>query len=70
VARLLNKEIRRTGNSLKQVVNDSLRTVLTAPKKPTQKPFVVKPWNLRPPPGMNFDNVEEVIEFLEGPHHR
>jgi len=43
---------------------------LTAAKQPVRKPFVVKPWNLRPPPGLSFDNVEEVIEALEGPYHR
>lgn len=69
VASLLKKEARQSGEPFKQVVNRFLRLGLTA-KPPERKPFVVKPWNLQPPPGLNFDNVEELIEFLEGPYHR
>jgi len=66
VAALLNKEARKSGEPFKRVVNRFLRLGLTAAKQP----FVVKPWNLRPPPGLDFDNVEELIEALEGPYHR
>jgi len=69
VAKLLEKETKRSGNSFKQVVNHFLRVGLTT-KPPARKPFKVKPWNLQPPPGLNFDKVEELIEFLEGPYHR
>jgi len=70
VASLLKKEARKSGEPFKQVVNRFLRLGLTAAKQPARKPFVVKPWNLRPPPGLDFDNVEELIEALEGPYHR
>lgn len=70
VVKLLEKEVRRSGNSFKQIVNHFLRLGLTAPKRLPRKPFKVKPWNLQPPPGLNFDKVEELIEFLEGPYHR
>jgi len=69
VAKLLEKEHRRSGSSFKQVVNHFLRLGLTA-KQPARKPFKVKPWNLQAPPGQSFDKVEELIEFLEGPYHR
>jgi len=69
-AALIRKELRRTGESLKQVVNRAIKAGLTAPKQPARKPFKVKPWNLQPPAGQSFDNVEELIEFLEGPFHR
>jgi hypothetical protein len=69
VAKLLEKELRRSGSSFKQVVNHFLRLGLTA-KQPARKPFKVKPWNLQAPPGQSFDKVEELIEFLEGPSHR
>jgi hypothetical protein len=69
VVALVRKEMRRTGEPLKQVVNRAIRHGLTASKEP-RKPFKVKPWNLQPPPGRSFDNVEELIEFLEGPYHR
>jgi hypothetical protein len=62
--------MRKTGEPLKQVVNRAIRLGLTAAKRPPRKPFKVKPWNLQPPPGLSFDKVEELIEFLEGPYHR
>ncbi len=70
IAVLLKKEARRTGEPFKQIVNRYLRRGITASKEPARKPFKVKPWNLQPPPGLSFDNVEELIEFLEGPYHR
>lgn len=70
VAKLLNKEARKSGEPFKQVVNRFLRLGLTAAKQPVARPFVVKPWGLRPPSGLNFDNVAELIEALEGPDHQ
>ena len=70
VARLLDKEARKSGESFKHVVNRFLRLGLAASQRPARKPFVVKPWNLSPPPGLSFDNVQELIETLEGPYHR
>jgi len=67
VAQLLNKEVRRSGESFKQVVNRFLRLGLTAAKQPARKPFSVKPLNLGLPP---FEKVEELLEDLEGPDHR
>ena len=70
VAKLLDKEVRRSGNSFKQVVNYFLRLGLTAPKRVPRKPFVVKPMNLELPPGLSFDNPEELLDYLEGPYRR
>jgi len=67
VAKLLEKELRRSGKPFKQVVNHFLRLGLTASKQPPRKPFKVKPWNLGLPP---FEKVEELLEYLEGPYHR
>ncbi len=67
VAKMLEKKVRRTGISFKQVVNETLRLGLCAAKQPPRKPFVVKPLNLGLPP---FEKVEELLEYLEGPEHR
>lgn len=67
VARLLEKEAHKSGESFKQVVNRFLRLGLIASKQPARKPFVVKPWNLGLP---DFEKTEEFLEFLEGPEHR
>ena len=66
VAKLVEKEVRRSGKPFKQVVNYFLRLGLTV-KQPPRKPFKVKPWNLRLPP---FEKTEELLEQLEGPFHR
>jgi hypothetical protein len=68
VAKLLNKEARKSGESFKQIVNRFLRLGLTAGKQPVRKPFVVTPINLGLPPG--YDKVEELLEYLEGPDYR
>lgn len=70
VASLLNKEARKSGESFKHIVNRFLRLGLMASKQPTRKRFVVKPWKLGPPPGLSFDNVEELLDALEGPGRR
>ena len=70
VARLLEKESRRSGASFKEVVNHFLRMGLMADKRPTRKPFVVTPRKLGLPSGLTYDNVEELLERLEGPAHR
>jgi len=68
VAALLSKEARKSGEPFKQVVNRYLRLGLTAPKRPARKPFKVTPINLGLP--RDFDKVEELLEYLEGPDYR
>ena len=72
VARLLQKESRRSGASFKETVNHFLRRGLTtaSAKHPAGKPFRVTPRKLGLPAGLSYDNVEQVIEALEGPEHR
>ena len=71
VAALLEQEVQRSGESFKGTVNRLLRLGLVAAHRPEKrKPFVVTPRNVTPPPGLNFDKVEEIIEYLEGPAHK
>lgn len=70
VAALLNKEMRKSGEPFKQVVNRAIRLGLTAPKHRARKPFKVTPINLGLPPGLSYDNVEELLDHLEGPFRR
>ena len=67
VAKLLEKELRRSGKPFKQVVNHFLRRGLTAPRQLPRKPFKVTPINLGLP---HYDKVEDLLEQLEGPDHR
>lgn len=70
VARLLEKESRRSGASFKQIVNQFLRLGLIAAKQPARKPFIVTPRKLGLPSNLSYDNVEQLLETLEGPTHR
>jgi hypothetical protein len=70
IARLLDKESRRSGASFKEVVNHFLRLGLMAAKRPERKPFVVTPRKLGLPRGLTYDNVGQLLEELEGPAQR
>jgi hypothetical protein len=71
VSARLRLEMRRTGKSLKQAVNDFLRLGFERdPSAATARKFRVRPFQAGPPAGMTFDNVEELIEYLEGPARR
>ena len=70
IAKLLRSEMRRSGASLKTVVNRFLRIGLMTSGKPARKRFVVNPRPLGLPAGLSYDNVEELLEALEGPAHK
>jgi hypothetical protein len=70
VAKMLRGEMRRTGASLKAAVNHFLRLGLATSGKPAQKRFVVRPLSLNLPAGLSYDNIEELLEELEGPAHK
>lgn len=70
VAKLLRRELRRSGTSLKAAVNHFLRLGLMASAKREPKPFVVQPRSLGLPPGLSYDSVEDLLEALEGVAHR
>jgi hypothetical protein len=70
VAKLLRREIRRSGASFKAAVNHFLRLGLMASVKRERKRFVVHPRPLGLPPALSYDNVEELVEALEGTTHK
>lgn len=68
VAAKLKAEVRKTGKSFKDVVNQILRIGLMARKPPeSRRPFVVqaRPLGLRR--GLEYDRTNELIEHIEGP---
>lgn len=72
VAAKLKAEARRSGRSLKEVVNGALRRALT-PGRPasSEPPFRVEARDLgRLRAGMSLDNVAELLEQAEGPLYR
>ena len=73
LARLVEYEVRRSGDSFKGTVNRLLRQGLTASAKPrAEKPFVVEPLPLGIGEMLDRHNgkVSALIEELEGPYHR
>ena len=70
VAKLLRREIRRSGTSLKAAVNHFLRMGLMVSGKPERRPFVVCARPLGLPPGLSYDNVEDLIEAIESTTHK
>lgn len=70
VAKLLRRELRRSGASLKATVNHFLRLGLMVTGKQQRKRFLVHPRPLGLPSGLSYDNVEDLIEALEGATHR
>ena len=71
VAAQLKAEVRKTGKPFKAIVNDALRNGLVRPR-PGRKlpPFRVKarPMGLRP--GLNYDCISALLEYLDDPSAR
>jgi hypothetical protein len=66
----LEAEMRKTGKSFKETVNETLRAGLAArPKKP-KKPFKIYARDLGLRPGYSLDNIGELLDQIEGPWHR
>jgi hypothetical protein len=72
VASKLQSESRRSGRSFREVVNETLRRGLAQKTEPRSgEPFRVATRDLGElRPGVSLDNVQALIEQLEGPAHR
>ena len=71
IAKLVEHEVRRSGDSFKGTVNRLLRRGLTAEDRNADRvPFEVTPLFMGVRSGQNYDNIEALLEELEGPGHR
>jgi len=73
VAERLKAEARRSGKPFRAVVNECLRVALLGrPRgRPKEPPFVVHARDLGAlRPGLNLDNIGDLLEAAEGPLHR
>jgi Ribbon-helix-helix protein, copG family len=72
LAAKLEAEARRTGQSFKEIVNTMLRIGLAAKRgKLPRAPFKVIPLPLEPlDPNLDFDNIEALLDQIEGPSRR
>ncbi len=70
VAAKLELEARRSGRSFKETVNELLRLALSARRKQQRRrPFTVRARDLGLRPGLEYDNVGDLLEQVEGPLH-
>lgn len=70
VAEILKGEMRRSGSSLKETVNQLLRLGFVASKQKVRKHFKITPRPMGLPPGLSYDNIGELLEAIEGPAHQ
>jgi predicted transcriptional regulator len=71
VASRLKSEARKSGRPFKQVVNEALREGLAKrPAKGKVPPFKVKARSMGLYPGLNYDNIGELLEQIEGPLYK
>ena len=67
----LETEMRKSGRSFKETVNEVLRIGLVARKQVRPaKPFKIRAKDLGLKPGYNLDKISELLEQIEGPLHR
>ena len=72
VAEKLNAEMRRRKtNNFKETLNDVLRRGLAVRRElGGSEPFTVRARRLGSVPGLQYDNIGELLEGLEGPQHK
>jgi len=67
----IEAEMRKSGKSFKETVNETLRSGLFARQKTSaSKPFKVRPKAMGLKPGYSYDKVWELIEQVEGPDYK
>ena len=67
----LEAEMRKSGKSFKEIVNDTLRLGLVSRQKiKASKPFKVQAKDLGLRPGYSFDKPWDLIEEIEGPDYK
>jgi hypothetical protein len=67
----VKRESRNRGTSFRETLNDLLRVALVgAESRPRRTGFRVTPSHMGYRPGLNYDDVETLIEYAEGETHR
>lgn len=71
VAAKLKAEARRNGKPFKEVVNGLLRSALNTKRMPPgSKAFKIDARPMGLLPGIDIDNIGQLLEQLEGPLHK
>jgi hypothetical protein len=70
VAARLQEEARRTGRSLKQVANQAIRLGLDRRRSHEDPPFELHARDMGLRTGMDLDDIEGLLDRIEGPLRR
>ena len=65
----LQQQSRSQGEPFKKTVNDIIRIGLIQSTTPS-KPLVIKSKKMGLLPGLNYDNIGELLEQIEGPGYK
>jgi hypothetical protein len=67
----LQAEMRKSGKSFKETVNETLRVgLLSRQKTRSSKPFKIQARDMGLKPGYDLDKTWELIEEIEGPYYK
>lgn len=66
----VKRESQSRGASFRETVNDLLRTALSVEKRPRRRTLKIKPVHMGYRAGLNYDDVESLLEYGEGGQHR
>jgi hypothetical protein len=70
VARVKRESLSR-GASFRDTLNDLLRAaLLSIDYKPRRRALAIQPTHMGHKPGLNYDNIESLLEYGEGDQHR
>jgi plasmid stability protein len=70
VARVKRESLSR-GASFRDTLNDLLRAALLGiDYKPRRRALAIQPTHMGHKPGLNYDNIESLLEYGEGDRHR
>ena len=71
VADRVQRRARSLGKPFRETLNELLRAGLLSAESPAARTrFRIKPFHMGYRPELNYDDVESLIEYLEGPLHR
>jgi hypothetical protein len=66
----VKRESRSRGTSFRDTLNDLLRTALSLENLPKRRTLQIKPARMGHRTGLNYDDVEALLEYAEGEQHR
>lgn len=62
----LRRLSRAANQPMKEFLNETLRIgLLKREQQRTSTPFAIKPLNIKPHPGINFDSTSKLLEMLD-----